>query len=463
MESYRISRVRPVLGPWYDSLVDVTITGGVISDIQPSRGHADGDLDCDGAQLWPGLWDHHVHFSTHALIQQATRLSPDATMAGTLDTVRAHLSPEVTHLIGFGFRSSTWDEIPTAADLDAVTGRPVALMARDLHSLWCNTAGLGLAGLPGHPTGFLVEDEAFAAIRHLMATQTELVDRAVLAAEREAARLGVVGIVDMEMDWALAAWQRRAGHRRPGLRVVAATYPERFDDLLGLGLPHGHEVAPDVRVGPLKIIADGSMGSRTAHCVDPYPAPLPQLPHGRSNLDRSQLTELLVRAHAAGLHAAVHAIGDAACRDVLDAFEASGCPGSVEHAQCVPPHELPRFGALGLTASIQPAHQIDDAEVIATVWPTAHRYAYPMRSLVSHGARLALGSDAPVAPLDPWLAIHAACHQPYRGEEALDLATALRASSHTTLEVGQPADLVVASAPGAVVATMVDGRITHLQ
>lgn len=463
MESYRISRARPVLGPWQDSLVDVTIIGGVISDIQPSGGRSDGDLDCDGAQLWPGLWDHHAHFSTHALIQQAARLSPDATLTGTLAAVRNQLSSEVTHLIGFGFRSSTWVEIPTAADLDEVTGRPVALMSRDLHSLWCNTAGLELAGLPGHPTGFLVEDEAFAAIRHLMATQPELVDRAVAAAEQEAARRGVVGIVDMEMDWALAAWQRRARARRLGLHVVAATYPERFDELLGLGLSHGHEVAPDVRVGPLKIIADGSMGSRTAHCIDPYPTPLPHLPHGRVNLETTQLTELLVRAHDAGLHAAVHAIGDAACRDVLDAFEASGCAGSVEHAQCVPPQELPRFGALGLTASIQPAHQIDDAEVIATVWPNAHRYAYPMRSLLAHGARLALGSDAPVAPLDPWLAIHAACHQPYRGEEALDLATALQASAHSTIEVGQAADLVVASPPGEAVATMVGGRITHLR
>ena len=461
MQSYRISRVRPVIGTWRNVLVDVTVTDGIISAITPSSGLPDGDLDADGAGLWPGLWDNHVHFSTHALIDQSLPLSPDASLIEVLATVREALGHDTAQLIGFGFRSATWPTPPSAADLDEVTPIPVALMSRDLHSLWCNTAGLDLAGRPRHPTGFLVEEEAFAGIRHIMATRPDLVDDAVQTAEQEAAARGIVGIVDMEMDWAVAAWQRRAGRRTLDLRVEAATYPERFNDLLILGPPHGHEVAPGVRIGPLKIIADGAMGSRTAHCTDPYPAPLPGLPHGRANLEPDELQELLGCAHRAGLQAAVHAIGDAACTRVLDAFEATGCRGSVEHAQCVLPTDLPRFAALGITASIQPQHQLDDAGVLERIWPTATNWAYPMLDLLRSGATLRLGSDAPVAPLDPWRTLEAACHRPYRADQALPVDAAVRASARTDLEIGQPADLVIASQPGEVRWTMLAGRITH--
>ncbi|RRD07138.1 amidohydrolase [Arachnia propionica] len=461
MQSYRISRVRPVIGAWRDVLVDVTVTGGLIAAISPSTGRADGDLDADGSELWPGLWDHHVHFSTHALIGQALPLSPDASMAEVLATVRHAITPQTTHLIGFGFRSATWPDPPSAPALDEVTALPVALMSRDLHSLWCNTTGLALAGQPRHPTGFLVEEEAFAAIRHIMATRPDLVDEAVRTAEQEAAARGIVGIVDLEMDWAVSAWRRRAGQRTPALRVEAATYPEHLDDLLALGLPHGHEVAPGVRIGALKIIADGAMGSRTAHCTDPYPTPLPGLPHGRVNLAPEDLQELLARAHRAGLHAAVHAIGDAACHLVLNAFEVTGARGSVEHAQCVRHTDLPRFAALGVAASIQPQHQLDDAGVVERIWPTALNRAYPMLDLLRAGAALRLGSDAPVAPLDPWRTLEAACRRPFRTDQALPLEAALRASSRTDLEVGQTADLVIAARPGEVRWTMLGGRITH--
>ncbi|MDO5066232.1 MAG: amidohydrolase family protein [Propionibacteriaceae bacterium] len=461
MESCRITRTRPVTGSWHGVLVDVTVTDGTIAALSPSAGQADGDLDADGAELWPGLWDHHVHFSTHALINQALPLSPDATLPEVLADVRHALGHDTDSLIGFGFRSATWPAPPAASDLDAVTTIPVALMSRDLHSLWCNTSGLELAGQPQHPTGFLVEDEAFAAIGHIMATRPDLVDQAVRHAEQQAARQGVVGIIDMEMDWALDAWRRRSAQRTLDLRIEAATYPERLDDLLALGLRHGHEIAPGVRIGPLKIIADGAMGSRTAHCTDPYPTALPGLPHGRANLEPDQLRDLLSRAHGAGLHAAVHAIGDAACSQVLDAFAATGCHGSVEHAQCVLPDDLPRFADLGISASIQPQHQLDDAEVVEQIWPTATSRAYPMLDLLRSGAVLQLGSDAPVAPLDPWRTLEAACRLPYRADQALPLEAAIRASSRTTLEIGQPADLVIAAGPGEVMSTLLAGRLTH--
>ena len=258
----------------------------------------------------------------------------------------------------------------------------------------------------------------------------------------------------------MEAWQQRAASRSIGLRVEAATYPERLDDLVAMGVGTGDVLAENLRVGPLKVIADGSMGSRTAHCIVPYPDPLPGYPNGKPNYTRPELLALLRRAREARLRAAVHAIGDAACHDVLDAFEVSGARGSVEHVQCVAPADLPRFARLKLVASIQPAHQLEDVGVVDLVWPDAKGRAYPMLDLLRAGTRLAFGSDAPVASLDPWKAIEAACHRPYRADQALTPLAALQASTRTTLSVGQPADLVLTAGPGKVLLTMLGGRIT---
>ena len=428
VESFRITRARPIPGLGtgrYSEPLDVTVTNGTITAIEPTRGVGDGDFDADGANLMPGLWDNHTHFSLAALISQCTRFSHKATKSEILAAVEDHLRHRPPRLVGYGFRSATWPTPPSAADLDAITGIPVALMSRDLHSLWCNTPALEQAGAIGHPTGFLVEEEAFAGIRHIMSRYLDLVEHAVQAAELEAASRGLVGIVDFSSGWAVEAWQQRATSRSIGLRVEAATYPERLDDLIAMGAGTGEELAENLKIGPLKIIADGSMGSRTAHCIAPYPNPLPGHPNGKPNYTRSELLALLRRAHKARLQAAVHAIGDAACHNVLDAFEISGARGSIEHVQCVAPADLPRFSRLKLVASIQPAHQLEDVGVVDQVWPDAKSRAYPMLDLQRSGTKLAFGSDAPVASLDPWKAIEAACHRPYRRDQALTPLTML--------------------------------------
>ena len=463
VESFRITRARPIPGLGtgrYSDPLDVTVTNGTITAIEPTRGSGDGDFDADGANLMPGLWDNHTHFSLAAMISQCTRFSHKAAKSEILAAVEDHLLHRPTRLVGYGFRSATWPTPPSAADLDAITGIPVALMSRDLHSLWCNTPALEQAGAAGHPTGFLVEEEAFAGIRRIMSRYLDLVEHAVQAAELEAASRGLGGIVDFSSGWAVEAWQQRAASRSIGLRVEAATYPERLDDLIAMGAGTGEELAENLKIGPLKIIADGSMGSRTAHCIAPYPKPLPGHPNGKPNYTRSELLALLRRAHKARLQAAVHAIGDAACHNVLDAFEVTGARGSIEHVQCVAPADLPRFSRLKLVASIQPAHQLEDVGVVDQVWPDAKSRAYPMLDLQRSGTKLAFGSDAPVASLDPWKAIEAACHRPYRRDQALTPLAALRASTRSMLGVGQPADLVLTAGPGKVLLTMLGGRVT---
>jgi predicted amidohydrolase YtcJ len=210
--------------------------------------------------------------------------------------------------------------------------------------------------------------------------------------------------------------------------------------------------------------------------------------YGRQLTPPDVLSELLTRAHANGLSAAVHAIGDAANRDAVEAFAATGARGTIEHAQLLRREDIPRMAALGVAASVQPAHLLDDRDITERLWAGRCDRAYAFRWLLDAGVELRFGSDAPVAPLDPWLAMAAAVHRsaderpPWHGEQALSVAEALRSSVDGIPAVapGGPGDLVLldedplagaGSLPTGtlaarlratpVAATVVAGRVVH--
>ncbi len=473
-----LSRARLLPGfsdPVDSELVDVEVRDGVIASIAPHRGMRPGVIDADGAVILPGLWDAHVHFSSHSLLAQCLQLPADADLPEVLRRVDTELSTRVDSglLVGFGFRGATWPQEPDAAVLDALSSEPIALIAGDLHSLWCNTAGLVAVGAPRHPTGLLREEDAFQAMLNLMRSETAHVDALVRATQLRAAAIGLVGVVDMEMQWGIGTWQRRLAVAPSLQRVEIATYPDELDRLIRSGLRTGDNLGDRLRVGPLKIISDGSLNSRTAHCLAPYPHPIPGSPHGIANYSRQDVISLLRRATDHGIRAAVHAIGDLACRDALDAFEETGARGTIEHAQLVHPGDLPRFAELGVEASVQPAHLLDDEALLDEVWPNASDHAYPLRALLDAGAQLRFGSDAPVSPLDPWLAMDVAVHKPHRESQDLTPTEALAASTRSRIAVGQPADLLlVQHTPTQLeqghftseecLVTLVAGEVTHV-
>ena len=468
------ARLFPGRSDLSSELVDVSVVGGRIASVTPHNTVVPGAIDADGAVLLPGLWDSHVHFSTHSLLGQCLQLPADAILDEILQRVGTELLTrrDTGLLAGFGYRSATWPLQPTAAALDDLTSEPVVLFAGDLHSLWCNTPGLVAVGAPHHPSGLLREEDAFAAMLHLMRTETAHVDALVRGAQRRAAALGVVGVVDMEMAWGVGEWQRRLSAGPSLQRVEVATYPDDLDRLIGMGLRSGDHLGDRLRVGPLKIISDGSLSSRTAHCLAPYPHPIEGSPHGVANHSRPEMISLLHRAAEHHIHAAVHAIGDLACRDTLDAFEVTGAHGSIEHAQLVHPDDLPRFGRLKVEASVQPAHLLEDEALLDEVWPTATDRAFPLRALLDAGAVLRFGSDAPVSPLDPWLAMDVAVHKPHRADQALTPWEALAATTRSHVAAGQPADLVLVAhsihgleaghfTSDESLLTMVAGEATH--
>lgn len=426
-------------------LATVVIADGIVAAVGEGLPPEGDVVDLEGRWLLPGLWDRHVHFTQWA--RTWGRLDVSAARESAEVCAAVALAPGDGLLVGFGFRWATWAEPPSLEALDAARPAPTVVLSGDLHTSWVNTAAARLLDLPH--AGLLREDEAFDAQRRLDAAPPSA--DALAAVIRAAHARGVVGIVDLEMADNVDAWAGRIAHGAPPLRVEAGFYPELLDARIRAGAATGLTVPGTrglVTHGPLKVITDGSLNTLTAHCAEPYP----DGGHGMQNVSPEDLATMLSRAHAAGIRAAVHAIGDRANTIALDAFAATGARGSIEHAQLVAPTDLPRFAALGIVASVQPEHAIDDRDATDAIWADRATHAFPLRSLVDAGATLALGSDAPVAPLDPWISIAAAVHRtsderaPWHPEQSLTVEEALAASVRHGVEPGAPADLVAVDA-----------------
>ena len=336
-------------------------------------------VELDGRYVVPGLWDEHVHMTQWALHTNRLDLSGAASAGGTAAVVGSRASagdPSVT-TVGVGFRDALWPDVPTLEMLDAVTGsQPTVLISHDLHCVWLNTAAARRYSVEPDASGLLREEPAFAVTRELGKLPDSVVDAWVLEAAREAAARGVVGVVDFEMTWNGGPWLRRIAHGFDVLRVDAGVYPEDLERAVSLGMRTGQEVDGGkglLRTGPLKILIDGSLNTRTAYCVDPYP----HGGHGMLTVSEEELFGLLVRAKEAGFVPAVHAIGDAANQVALDAFERTGTGGRIEHAQFVQAQDLSRFGQLGVTASVQPVHALDDRDAAESNWRGRTDRAFP--------------------------------------------------------------------------------------
>jgi len=471
--------------------VDVEIDDSALRRIVPAgSGTAAGEeIDLDGRWLTPGLWDNHVHFTQWSL---GTR-RPDISFAGSareaancvaegLAEARAARPDAVipTPFVAVGFRDALWPDAPNLTDLDAASGtHPVVLVSADLHAVWLNSAALALYGADSHPTGLLRESAAFEITRRIDDVPADELDRWAREAARAAAARGVVGIVDYEMTWNLETWQRRIHQGADTLRVDFGVYTEHLDRAIAEGLRTGNRVNDLLTVGGFKILTDGSLNTRTAFCYDPYPgADVTGSPRGLLTVPPESLVPLMRQASAAGISPVVHAIGDHANALALDAFETLGIGGRIEHAQLLSDADLARFARLGVIASVQPEHANDDRDIADHHWAGRTGRAFALRSLLDAGAEIVLGSDAPVAPLDPWVTLAAAVtrsngeREPWHPEQSISVDEAIAASTRTTLEVGQRADLVVTDLDPAqatatelrmmpVSGTLLGGRWTH--
>ncbi|MBN9240530.1 MAG: amidohydrolase [Micrococcales bacterium 70-64] len=450
-----------------DRVVDIRIEGGLIAEVGEHLGAGES---FDGRWVVPGLWDHHVHFTQWALTSRRVDLST-ATSAAEAAAI-AGAARDRGLIVGANFRDGVWADAPTAQLLDAATGDvPAVLVSADLHAVWLNSAALARFGHAGHPTGLLKEDDAFAVHQGLDAVGDETVDGWARDAAAAAARRGVVGIVDLEMAWNRGAWERRIAAGHDALRVEFNVYTQDLERAIAEGMRTGDALHELLTVGRYKVLTDGSLNTRTAYTWEPYEDGT----HGMLTVPPETLLPLMRRAFEAGILPDVHAIGDQANTLALDAFETLGVAGRIEHAQLLSEADYPRFAALGVEVSVQPEHAMDDRDVSERFWAGRTDRLYAFRSLLDAGATLLFGSDAPVAPLDPWVTMDAAVTRERDGrpswhpEQRITPQEALAASTRSTIAVGQPADLAIVDRDPLgpdlrtmpVAATLLAGRYTH--
>jgi len=469
-------------------------------------------VDARGAAVLPGFEDAHVSLIAGGLARDGVQLHGARTLgeiqARIADWVQAR--PGTAWVTGGGWSYDAVADAPVRAQLDAaVSDRPARLLSQDGHAMWVNSRALKLAGItrktadPAHgvivrdrrgdPTG-LLQDAAMTLVDRVFPPATrEDRAKALQLAMRDAMQHGVTSVQDVGAapgDLDLYGAARDAGTL--SLRIYAAVEAGRapLDDLDAIARRYPDD--PLLKSGLATIALDGSAVSQSAAMLSPY------LPKGAADGDMAlppaDLARLVASLDARGWQIAIAANGDRAVRAALDAYGAAARTSRsarqtrhrIEGLSVIDPEDVPRFGTLGIVASIQPLHATLDglSTWSANLGPARLAFGWPARSLSGAGAHVAFGSDWPVLPLDPLEGIRAAVRRPdVHANEALTLKSAINAwtsgaawasfDDHRkgTIKPGMLADLVVLStdifagsaqlSAADVVMTIFDGKIVY--
>ena len=387
----------------------------------------------EGHVILPGLTDAHLHLKHYALSLQKIDCETD-TKDECLRRVEERLKTARPGewILGHGWNQNVWGLWPTAAELDAVApDNPVYLTAKSLHAAWANTTALRLANITSQTSdpqnGQVQRDAKGNATGILLETAMELVGDKIpepgigeIADAMEKAqailwKMGLTGVHDFDRRDSFMALQQLHKHGRLKLRVLKNIPVELLDQAYELGLSAGF--GDDwLRIGSVKVFMDGALGPHTAAMFQPYIGEEDN--RGILNMDGEELFEHGRKAAQVGLALTVHAIGDRANHEVLNAYEQMRNYESenhlpafrhrIEHVQVIHPDDAARLGKMNIIASMQPIHATSDMLMADAFWGERSRLAYAMRTQLDHGARLALGSDAPVESPNPFLGLYAA-------------------------------------------------------
>jgi predicted amidohydrolase YtcJ len=469
-------------------------------------------VDAQGAAVLPGFDDAHVSLIAGGLARDGVQLHG----AATLDEIRSRITdwiearPDAAWVTGGGWSYDAFGDQPSRAQLDlAVSDRPARLLSADGHALWVNSKALKAAGITkkteapgngvivrdrrGEPTG-LLKDAAMALVDRVVPPPTrEERARALQLAMRDATERGITSVQDFgAAPGDLDLYDTARDADTLSLRVYVAVQAARtaLDDLDAIAKRYPDD--PLLKTGLASLALDGSVESQSAALLAPY---MPKgAGEGTMQWSPADLAKLVAALDARGWQIAIDAAGDRSVRAALDAYGAvaKSASGSrpprhrIENLSVIDPEDVPRFGALGVAASMQPLHATLGG---LTNWsqnlgPDRAPLGWPARSLSGAGAHLAFGSDWPVLPLDPLEALRAAVRRPelHAGEQ-LTLKSAINAwtsgaawasfDEHRkgTLKPGMLADLVILSTDifagpaqltaAEVVMTIFDGRVVY--
>jgi predicted amidohydrolase YtcJ len=406
-----------------------------VLDRGDKRPQVDYRLDGEGRVMLPGMIDAHVHVMDMGFAALTLDLSGTASLEDALARIKtfAEENPGRPWIIGRGWNQEKWGlgRFPTAAELDAVVSdRPVWLERADNHAQWANSLAIQTAGITaktpdpaggkiirdakGNPAGVFVDNAVQLVGKVVPAPRPEDRDLALSKAQDVLLAKGVTAVADMgtkPADW--TTFRRAGDEGRLQVRIMSYADSVETLELMAGPEPTGWLYNDRLRMGGIKLFLDGALGSRGASLKAPYADD-----HGTRGLpllSPSQLRNLMSRAAMDDFQTAVHAIGDAANAEVLAAIEelSESYKGDrrwrIEHTQIVDPADIARLGQHGVIASMQPLHQTSDRLMAeARLGPDRLTGAYPWRSVLKAGGRLAFGSDSPVEPADPWAGMAAA-------------------------------------------------------
>ena len=391
--------------------------------------------DLGGTYVLPGMGDGHIHSAMYS----RSLIEPDMRHCTSLESALEVLRPfvergmadeSITWIFGGQWNVNAWDvpELPDRHALDTVAPDiPVALGSLDWHTLWLNSKALQELGLDrnvkdpdggefvrdehGELTGVIREAAAIPIRDGLMQSDVSgNIDDYLPLGQRELLKRGITSIHDIDGADCLYAYQKLRERGKLDIRIHKVLHQEQVHDAIrrGIRTASGDEW---ISIGPLKLFADGALGSHTCHMSEAWPG---TENHGMTVTSPHELEHWIGLAASAGIATAVHAIGDQATTEVLDAFAKSqsiarvfGLRQRVEHAQYMKRSDVPRFRELGVTASMQPMHCTADIPMNDFL---AERdlVAYGWNSLREAGAELVFGSDGPVEDPNPFQGIHAA-------------------------------------------------------
>jgi predicted amidohydrolase YtcJ len=441
-----------------------------VGDDDTVRALAGSRTQIDNAEerfVIPGLTDAHIHWEGVARSLTSVDVFEVPTKEEALRRVadRVRQVQPGAWISGRGWTQDYWPDraFPTTADLDSVAPHnPVYLVAKSGHAAWVNTQALKVAGITAHtpdppggsiqrdasgqPTGVFFEDAIKLISARIPGPTPEQTADWMLEAQRLAWQAGLTGIHDYDNPSCMVALQLLRERGELGLRVVKQINDPWIDHAHELGIRSGFGDAW-LRIGGLKIFADGALGPRTALMIEPYEGEPEN--YGIAVTDKEEMYDLVSKASAGGIASTIHAIGDKAVHDVLDVFEAvrgeeaargvsrSALRHRIEHVQLIHPDDAHRLGELDIIASMQPIHATSDWQMAERYWGARATWSYNWRLQIEADATLAFGSDAPVEPLDPLKGIFAAvtrrCPDGSPGPEGwfpdgrLDMDTTLRA------------------------------------
>ncbi len=444
-------------------------------------------INLSGRTVLPAFTDAHVHLAFFARSLASLELGGCESYEEALNRVGKSLSSLSKNewLVGKGWSKDSWSEprLPHKSDLDRIVpGNPAALFSKDQHLVWTNSLGLRLAGIHGDtadpdggkiyrdeggvPTGILAENAIHLLWKHCgrppFRKAFEQIDKAIAECHRKGVT-AVGNFDDLENFELLEEY-----HNRRGLKIRVRQYiPVRFlDNLIKLRLKSGFGDR-HLKISGIKIFADGALGSQTALMFEPYSGGRKQC--GIEVSTEAEMTAHVKAAASNGIACAIHAIGDRANHQALNAFEklprkSRELRHRIEHVQIINPDDLPRFAGLGIIASVQPSHCSADIELVRRYWGRRSKNAYRFRDMIDSGAAVAFGSDAPIEQVDPLVGLYSAVtrksfdgKRQFHAEQRISIGEAIAGFTvggayalkdeilYGTIGLGKSADIIVMS------------------